>query len=98
MQCKSRGRHSGPAHGSYVTAVKGLEIAKILAREKGEDISCTASSHFIFLLGCQDVLQCSYLVPLAAQGRKPFKPEFQNTLESFEQEKQGRVRFQGAKS
>lgn len=61
--------------------------------------SCTALSYFVFLNmeengGVPGVLWCSCSGLLAVQGRKPFRPELQSPLESFEQEKKGRPKSQ----
>lgn len=61
--------------------------------------SCTALSYFVFLNmeenggvpGCP-VVQLFRI--LAVQGRKPFRPELQSTLESFEQEEKSRPKSQ----
>lgn len=84
-----------------MTAVKGFERAKRNTNMRKEGRHFLHSFEPFYFSGCgrwgwgepecQGVLWCSYSRPLAVQGRKPFKPETQSTLDSFEQEEQGRL-------
>lgn len=43
----------------------------------------------------QDVMWYSYSGLSALEGKKPCKPEFQSTFQSFEQKEQSRLKSQG---